>query len=131
MNPPKPWPPAGHWEIPPKAPGRRVYVSGPLSLGNQAANVREAAGLAMRLMDAGHAPFCPHLSYFHEILAPRPWSAWMAVDLVWLEFCECMIRIPGLSRGADAEVARMIELGLPVFTEADFWTWAAMKAGRP
>jgi len=32
--------------------------------------------------------------------------------------CDAVLRIPGASRGADMDVARALELGLPVFTDA-------------
>jgi hypothetical protein len=34
-----------------------------------------------------------------------------------LECCDAVLRIPGASRGADLDVARARELGLPVFTD--------------
>jgi hypothetical protein len=36
-----------------------------------------------------------------------------------LERCDAVLRLPGESRGADLDVARARELGLPVYTDVD------------
>ena len=93
----------------------RVYVAGPYSRGDVAENVRLAVLVADDLLDAGHAPYVPHLTHFWHLLKPREYEDWLRLDLLWLEQCEAVLRLPGESPGADREVARARELGLPVY----------------
>jgi len=93
----------------------RVYVAGPYTKPDPAVNVRNAILVGARLLDAGHVPFIPHLAHFWHLVSPRPYEDWMQLDMAWIEVCEAMFRIPGESAGADREVARAKELGIPVF----------------
>ena len=93
----------------------RVYVSSPYSLGGVEANVRTAINAATELLDAGYWPYVPLLCHFWHQQRPRDYETWMALDLAWLAVCDCVLRLPGESPGADREVARAHELGLPVY----------------
>jgi hypothetical protein len=95
--------------------GKRVYVSGPYAKGDAAENVRRAVMAADELLRAGHVPFCPHLSHFWHLLCPKPREAWLQYDLEWLRACDAVVRLPGESEGADAEVEAARELGIPVY----------------
>jgi len=94
----------------------RVYIAGPLGGGD----LRENVGRALIAMEAiifcGHEPFCPHLSFFAELFmfGRVPYSAWMRIDLAWLSQADVVVRLSGESPGADVEVARAGELGIPV-----------------
>ena len=92
-----------------------VYVSGPLSTGNQKRNVARAISAADQLLRAGHYPFLPHLNVFCDVQCPHSHQAWMTWDLAWLTKCDALIRLPGLSPGAEREVARATSLDLPIF----------------
>lgn len=92
----------------------RVYVAGPYTLGDRSENVRKAMLATDRLIASGHEPFCPLLFHFQDLAFPRPWQDWIRVDLAWLPFAEALIRLPGESEGADIEVARARELGIPI-----------------
>ena len=103
----------------------RVYVAGPYSGGEPEMNVRVAVLAGDELLNAGLVPFVPHLCHFWHYLCPRTYEEWMAYDLAWLEVCDCLLRLPGESSGADAEVAEMERLGKPVFhLIADVLEWA-------
>lgn len=93
----------------------KVYVAGPYTRGDVAVNVREAIVVTNKLLDLGFVPYCPHLTHFWHLVTPRPYEEWLAYDLIWMEACDVVLRIPGESSGADAEVARALELGIPVF----------------
>lgn len=93
----------------------KVYIAGPYSGGNVGENVRNAMLTADRIMDAGLIPYCPHLSHFQHILNPRPYSEWMAICLEWISTCNCLLRLPGDSPGADAEVEYAKQCGLRVY----------------
>jgi hypothetical protein len=129
----------------------RVYIAGPLSSGDLCDNVNAATDCFHRLLKAGLSPFCPHWSVFAEgchrdrnwdgyfngsVLAyaeaaPRDttWADWMAVDLAWVVVADAVLRLPGPSKGADAEVAAAVAAGVPVFTdERSLLEWTAAAA---
>ena len=93
----------------------RVYVAGPYTKGDVAINVRAAILAGDKLIQAGHAPFVPHLCHLWHLLCPHDWELWLIYDLQWLDVCDCLLRLPGESAGADLEVKRAKELGIPVY----------------
>lgn len=40
---------------------------------------------------------------------------WLGICLAWVDVCDFVVRLPGESKGADMEVARAMERGIPVF----------------
>jgi hypothetical protein len=103
---------------------KRVFISGPYSRGDMARNVARAMAVANAVMDLGAAPYCPHLAHFLHMAHPRDYEEWMALDLEYVGVCDALFRMEGESAGADREVLRAIELGIPVFyTLADLEAW--------
>lgn len=101
-----------------------VYISGPYSHGDIPRNVAAAMQAWNELRDAHCAPVCPHLTMYLHMMAPRDYESWMSYDLALLERCDAIVRLDGYSPGADREVARAVELGLPVLhgtSEAKAW----------
>lgn len=108
----------------------RVYVAGPYTQGDVAQNVRRAIEVGNNLLEAGHTPFIPHLTHFWHLLYPQDSMTWITWCLAWLEQCEALIRLPGASHGADTEVSRARQLGIPVFTSVrGFLRW--IYDGKP
>lgn len=111
--------------------GLRVYIAGPYTAPTRREveeNVWTAIRAMHRLMDHGFAPFCPHLSHYAEIRRPRPYEDWMGLDLAMLPVMHALLRLPGTSPGADREVTRASELGIPVFLgEDDLLVWASRQ----
>lgn len=95
--------------------GKWIYVAGPYSGGDVVQNVRKAVSVSVELRDRGLVPICPHLSMFAHYLCPRGYEFWLEWDLTWLERCDALLRLPGDSPGADREIERAVELGLPVY----------------
>lgn len=93
----------------------RVYVAGPYTKGDVAINVRHAIEAGDRLWARGFVPFIPHFTHFWHMMFPKPYEAWTSYDLQWLPCCTCLLRLPGDSLGADNEVSRAKQLGIPVF----------------
>lgn len=91
----------------------RVYISGPYS-SDPEKNTLAAMEAATQVLDAGHAPFLPHLSHYWHSLHPRPWEAWLRLDLAWVAVADVVYRMPGDSPGADLEVEEALRLGIPV-----------------
>lgn len=92
----------------------RVYVSGPISHGDQAVNVRNGILAAAELLDAGYAPYCPHLTHFWQSIHPQTYEQWLALDFEWLPLCDVLLRLPGHSPGADREVALACKCSITV-----------------
>jgi len=105
-----------------------VYIAGPYTLGDVAVNVRTAMEAAHAVMDLGCAPVVPHLSHFLHLHRPRPYEDWMRADQALLERCDVLIRLPGPSAGADAEVRAAMLGGLAVCDGLDvFAMWLAQR----
>ena len=99
----------------------RVYIAGPLSIGNTLKHISKAIRLGDRVLGAGHTPFIPHLNTIWEIVSNRPGSEFLAWDLEWLGLCDVLIRIPGESIGADREVSEAKKLKIPVVSPEEFF----------
>lgn len=93
----------------------KVYIAGPYSEGNPAENTGRAMVMWHTLTDLGYLAVCPHLNHFLEIIKKKPYDYWMEYDEVFLDMCDCILRLPGTSPGADREVAYALESGKKVF----------------
>lgn len=93
----------------------RIYVAGPYTKGDVEENVRHAIFIGNWIAAFGHTVFIPHLTHFWDKEHPHDWEFWMKQDLEWLKLCDAVYRIPGESKGADIEVERARELGIPVY----------------
>ena len=69
---------------------------------------------ANALMDHGFAVYVPHWNIIQDMAFPRGYGSWLAHDLEWLAVCDYVLRLPGESAGADAEVQRAGTLNIPV-----------------
>lgn len=94
-----------------------VFIAGPLTHGDQAANVRAAMDAAQALMEAGLYPYLPHLSWFSHLASPQPYEEWLSLSLGWLKRCDAVLRLPGYSPGAERECSMATFLGIPVFRD--------------
>lgn len=107
----------------------RIYIAGPISKGDLAANIRQASEAFFRLLKAGFAPFCPHWSAYSggPYEAPVPQSMpngtthedWLGVDLPWVSVSDALLRLPGESVGADREVKEAERWAVPVYYDIE------------
>jgi len=97
----------------------KVYIASPYTKGDTAINVRNQIEAADLLMTCGFVPFVPLLSHFQHIIFPRDYQDWIEYDLEWVPTCDCLLRLEGDSHGADNEVKKAIECGMPVFYTAN------------
>lgn len=88
----------------------RVYIASPYT-GDETNNVKKAIKIADKLALLGHHPFIPHLSHFWDLLYTHDYEFWIDQDNSWLEVCDIVLRLPGKSKGADAEVELAKSLG--------------------
>jgi len=98
---------------------KRVYISGPITLGDREANVRQALEAHKRLLDLGYAPLNPMLSAWIPWEAEVPHEVWVQADLPWVEMSDALLRLPGESAGADEEVRHAIKMGIPFFASVE------------
>ena len=102
----------------------KIYVAGPYTGGDIVLNVRNAIEVGNFIFNNGHTPFVPHLFHLWHMVSPRPYKDWMKMDMEWLKKCDALYRLNGPSAGADLEVKKTIELGIPVFTNlTDLLEW--------
>jgi hypothetical protein len=95
--------------------GRWIYVAGPYAGGDVVANVRHAAIVGLELRRKGWVPLIPHLFHFLHLIEPQDHEVWLVWDIDLLRRCDIMLRIPGESKGADAEQKVAELIGIPVF----------------
>lgn len=115
----------------------RIFIAGPYGDHNpkdvQAANVARADQLARDLVCQGHEVFCAHKMTWGWGDDPRlTREQWLSLDMSFLRhWAEAVIRIPGHSPGADAEMAEAQRLGLKVLALNEKWSeWADAEHPR-
>jgi len=87
-----------------------VYISGPYTKGDVAANVQHVMWAGLTILDYGHTPLVPHLSHFLHLLSQRPGDRWIEMDLALVRVSDALIRL-----GADREVEAAREQGIPIY----------------
>ncbi len=92
-----------------------VYISAPYTKGDVCENVRRACLAGDELLKKGHIPFIPHLAHLWHLISPHPWETWIQIDIALLERCDAILRLDSDSKGADLEVKRAKELGIPIY----------------
>ena len=96
-----------------------VYIASPYTKGDVAVNVRESLLAADQLLKLGYAPYPPLYSHFWHFLSPKPYEMWIMLDMEWVKRCDCVLRLPGESSGADAEVELAKANNIPVFSSIE------------
>ena len=105
-----------------------VYIAGPMTHGNQFDNFKNAIAVADRIFKRGHCVVVPQLTFFWNMLHENSYEAWLAMDFQWISKCDALVRIPGLSDGADREVVfahksqKLVFQGLNEFMNSRYWT---------
>jgi len=94
---------------------KKIFISSPYTNGNQADNVREQIDAASKLIDAGFAPYLPLYTHFLHIFKSQDYETWMKLHSEYLLCCDAVLRLPGISKGADREVALAAQKDIPVF----------------
>jgi len=91
-----------------------IYVARPFSDPDPVANTHRIVKIADPLLDAGFVPVVPHLSLAWQLISPKPYSTWLKYDRHLLARCDAVLRVPGFSVGATAEVCFAMKRGIPV-----------------
>jgi hypothetical protein len=93
----------------------KVFISSPYTKGDTAENVRVQLDAFKFLLSEGFMPFAPLLLHFYAITYPILYNECMDYCFEWIESCDYLLRLDGESKGADLEVAKAREKGIPVF----------------
>ena len=92
-----------------------VYLAGPYSHDDPVANTHRTIQVADELAAGGRCiPYVPHLTLAWHLVSPKPYGFWIDYDLQVLRRCDAVLRLPGISAGADGEVAEAGRLGMLV-----------------
>jgi hypothetical protein len=91
-----------------------VYISGPYSHPDPIANTRKMIKIADALFRLHVTPLVPHFTLFWHLVRPRSYQFWLEYDLQLLSRADVVLRVPGRSEGADAEIAHARQLRIPV-----------------
>lgn len=96
-----------------------VYVSGPLG-SHPIEGAKSAIFAGVKLWRAGCCPVIPHLFILADLVASgMGYADWLEWDLELLSRCDAILRLPGNSPGADAEVLEAKRLLLPIFRDVE------------
>lgn len=99
-----------------------LYIAGPYTHPDPAVNVHDTIRFASWLMDRGLAfPMVPHLTHLWHLIAPRPYGDWLTLDFKLLERCDGLLRLPGVSTGADGETDWCDEHAVPWLALPEAW----------
>lgn len=108
----------------------KVYVAGPMGPEDgplRSENIRRGKEAGIKLALEGHSPFIPHLwdsLVGMEGESSIDYESKLRMDFDWLAVCGCMLRLPGVSPGADRERTFADSLGIPVFdTMEELLAW--------
>lgn len=93
----------------------KVYIASPYTNGDHLENVNVQMDMYSELMDLGFLPFAPLYTHYIHTRNPKTYDEWMEVDYAWIDVCDCVLRLPGESGGADLEDKHAQLTGKPVF----------------
>lgn len=96
---------------------RRIYVAGPMTIGDREQNLRMALDAGQKLLKAGFAPLVPQLSYYWGDVYPNSHREWLELDLAWVAVSDAMLVLPGKSVGTTTEQRYAKKLSIPIFDE--------------
>ena len=100
----------------------RVYIAAPYGrrINNSdeqcESNVLTVIKAARHLILLGHIPLAANLyHYVHKNWEQSPdEDTWLRICMTWVPCCDVLLRLPGKSHGADAEVKLATDLGIRV-----------------
>ena len=98
---------------------KRIFISGPLTVGDQMMNIRNAIDVAEIVINGKHCPVVPHYSSYHNMIHQHSYDDWMNICYCMLEGSDVMFRINGKSYGADLEEKFANKHGIPIFYEIE------------
>jgi len=98
---------------------KTIYIASPYTKGDVGENVSVQIQAIHKIIDIGGCPIAPLLMHYAHIYKQRPHQDWMEIDLCMISKSDILLRLPGESEGADIEVNRARQLGIPVYFSFD------------
>lgn len=92
----------------------KVYIASPYSVGDRLANALVNMRAGDEVARQGFTPFIPLLTHFWDEVCPHAPDFWYSYDLEWMDCCDIMLRLPGVSVGAIVEESIFRMEGKPV-----------------
>lgn len=94
-----------------------LYVAAPYTRPDPVQNTHAVLRVAMVLYEATEwCPVVPHLSLLWHVVTPRSDRHWLDYDLHLMRKCDAVVRLPGDSPGADAEIVEANRLGMKILS---------------
>jgi hypothetical protein len=94
----------------------KVFISSPYTIGDVAVNVRKSIDAFIKLKENSFIPFSPiAMSHFIQMVKEIEYDSWLEWDFEWVKTCDCVLRLPGISNGADKEVEEAKKNNIPIF----------------
>lgn len=107
------------------------YVAGPYTLGDPEKNTYIALDAADDVLERfwpDMMPIVPHLSHWWNGRTKYSYDFWIDYTLEQARRCDVILRLPGLSKGADGEVELFREKGKPVvYSMHELGAWLRAK----
>lgn len=97
----------------------RIYIASPYTPGDIEENVQKQIRVWHQLTDEGHTAYAPLLLYYCDLYRRRPYNDYLNHCLSMLPFFAMLLRLPGVSKGADIELKIAKELDKFIFTPSD------------
>lgn len=97
----------------------KIYIASPYTIGDQINNVRTQMIVFETLHSFGMMPFAPLWGSFQNLVFPYTREEWLEWCSTWVKSCDCLLRLPGESKGADEEVRVAIMNSIPVYYSID------------
>ena len=109
-----------------------VYIAGPVTLGNWMHNLRQAVDAGEAVSIAGFLPIIPQYTMLSEYAHPNHSYQFYLyrMTLPLIKKCDFLIRTPGESKGADAEVEYAKTIGVPVYYSVEEFLNENRRLGR-
>jgi hypothetical protein len=92
-----------------------VYIASPYTIGDKEDNVLRQIDAADEIMNMGYCPIVPLFTHYQDKIHPREYNDWMKIDFEKIIRSDVVLRLPGISKGADKEVAFAKARGKSVF----------------
>lgn len=90
----------------------KVYIAGPITKGDRDHNLKQFMEAHVKLMRAGFAVFNPGLTMLLDGEKEFTHEEWLECCLPWVECADAIVRLPGESVGADAEIEHAKKVGV-------------------
>ena len=92
-----------------------IYVASPYSRGNVEENLVKHKLAGNELINNGYAVVLPLLFHYQHELFPQDYMKWLELDIELMLRCDSVLRLDGVSEGADEEERIAKAHNIPVF----------------